>query len=219
MIIQPVNVSIPPLIEAGIIVGDLFRTGSVVRNRLGQIVALLDEAPATDEMVEKVTDAASHMKWIPSKRVVVIVSTVALTAALVTGGVLHKVKMHSQRNRAFPECVRKFETSWDDYRNAIRERRLDAETIDKLISDLDAVRQHSEENSNSTLDLSTEQGKSLVNFVADYTRKLAEANNVNLAEFQEQPQEPGQAEDAGINAVVYLRQNLAVQRKIFGDAA
>lgn len=221
MTIQPINVSIPPSIEAGINIGELFRKGSVVRNALGQIVAQLDEVPDTGEMVEKVADAVARTKWIPSKRVIIIASAVAVTAALVTGGVVHQVKKQAQRNMAMPECVRNFESSWDSYRNAIREQSLDAEIIDKLISDFDVVRQYSEEYGSSTLDLSTEQGKSLVNFVADYTSKLAEANSVDLSDLpkQAQKQEPGQPQAAGNDAVVDLRRNLVVQRKIFGDAA
>lgn len=221
MTIQPVNVYIPPLIEAGINMGELFRNGSVVRNALGQIVAHLDEVPDTSEMVEKVADAAARMKWIPSKRVIIIASAVAVTAALVTGGVVHTVKKQAQRKMAMPECVSNFGASWDRYQDAIRERRLDVEIIDKLISDFDVVRQYSEEHGSRTLDLSTEQGKSLVNFVADYTSKLADANSVDLSELREQAQaqEPGQPQAAASDAVVDMRRNLAVQRKIFGDAA
>lgn len=219
MTIQPTNVYIPRSIEAGINIGEFFRNGSVVRNASGQIVALLDEVPDTSEMVEKVADAAARMKWIPSKRVIIIASAAAVTAALVTGGVLYTVKNQAQRNMTMPECVRNFGASWERYREAIREGRLDAEIIDKLISDFDVVRQYSEEHGSSTLDLSTEQGISLVNFVADYTNKLAEANSVDLSEFQEQAQEPGQSQDAGSEAFVDLRRNLVVQRKIFGDAA
>ncbi|WP_461163595.1 hypothetical protein [Arthrobacter sp. R4-81] len=221
MTIQPVNVYIPPLIEAGINMGELFRRGSVVRNALGQIVAHLDEVPDTSEIMEKVADAAARMKWMPSKRVIIVASAALVTAALVTGGVVHTVKKKAERKMAMPECISNFGESFDRYQDAIRERRLDVEILDKLISDFDVLRQYSEEHGSCALDLSTEQGRSIVNFVDDYTSKLAEANGADLSAFRGQAQapEPDQPEDATNDAVVSLRRNLAVQRKIFGDAA
>lgn len=218
-IVQPI-IYVPPVIQAGLLIGKFTRNGSVVRNTSsGRIVKLLDEVPDTGEMVEKVVDATARMKWMPSKPVIII--SVAVTAVAVTGVVVHKVKKQAQRNIAMPECVRNFDASWDRYRDAIRDRRLDVEIIDKLLADFDAVRQYSEEHGSSTLDLSTEPGKSLVNFVADYTSKLAEANSVDLSDLQkqEQAQEQEQPQDPGNDVVVDLRRNLAVQRKIFGDAA
>jgi UPF0288 family protein (methanogenesis marker protein 3) len=98
------------------------------------------------------------------------------------------------------------------YLEAVRKGRLDAGIVGQLISDLDAVKAHS--NSDSiTVDFSPEQSETLVNLVVDYTRKLAEANSVELNELQEQ------TPDSENDAVVYLRRHLEVQRQIFTGAA
>lgn len=213
-IVQP-NIPVPPAIELGILAGELYRNGSVVRNvASGRIFKLLDEVPDTGEMLEKVADATARTKWMPSKPVVII-TTVAVAAAVATGVVVHQVKKQAQRSMAMPECVKNFSRSWDRYRDAIRDRSLDLEIIDQLIFDFDAVMQYSEgHDSSSTLDLSTKQGESLVDFVADYTSELAEANGVDLSDLQNQ-----ESKIPGNDVVVDLRRNLAVQRKIFGDAA
>jgi hypothetical protein len=217
-IVQP-NIHVPLDIELGIIAGRFIREGSVVRDAVSKkFVKLLNEVPDTGEMVEKVADATVRMKWMPSKPVIIITS-VAVTVAVVTGVVVHTVKKQAQRNMVMPECVKDFNASWGKYLDAIRERRLDVEIIDQLISDFDAVRGYSDDHGSSiTLDLSTKQGEPLV-FVADYTRKLAEANSVDLSDLQNQEQEQEQSRDPGNDVVVDLRRNLAVQRKIFGDAA
>lgn len=213
-IIQP-NIYLPPAIELGILAGTLVREGSVVRDAVSkQIVKHLQEVPDTGEAVEKVASAAARFRGLPRKPV--IITTVAVTAVAVTGVVvLQQVKKRAERNMAMPECVRTFGASWDRYRAAIREKCLDVEIIDQLISDFDAVRQYSEEHG-ATLDFSQGQGQSVVKFVAEYTSKLADANGMDLSELPEQAQsqEPGRNE-----AVVDLRRNLTVQRKIFSDAA
>lgn len=213
-VIQP-SIYLPPAIEMGILGGTLVREGSVVRDAVSkQIVKHLKEVPDVGETAEKVASAATRFRGLPGKPV--IITTVAVTAVAVTGVVaLQQVKKRAERNMATPECVRTFEASWDRYRAAIREKCLDVEIIDQLISDFDAVRQYSEEHG-ATLDLSQGQGKSVVKFVAEYTSKLADANSMDLSELREQTQaqEPGRHE-----AVVELRRNLTVQRKIFGEAA
>ncbi|MDD1477931.1 hypothetical protein [Arthrobacter sp. H16F315] len=185
-----------------------------------QIVKHLKEVPDTRETVENVASATARFRGLPRKPV--IITAVVATAVAVTGVVvLQQVKKHAERNMFMPECVETFGASWDRYREAIRDQCLDVKIIDQLISDFDAVRQCSEEHGSTTLDFSQGQGKSVVKFVADYTSKLADANSVVLSELQEpaHAQVPSQPQDAGDGAVVELRRNLAVQRKIFGDAA
>lgn len=216
-IIQP-NIYVPPAIELGILGGKLIREGSVVRDAVSkQIVKHLKEVPDTAETVEKVTRATARIKGLPSKPT--IITAVVVTAVAVTGVVvLQQVKKHAERNMAMPECVRIFGASWDAYREAIRDQRLDVEIIDQLISDFDAVRHYSD--GSTPLDFTREQGNSVVNFVARYTSKLADANGVDLNELREQvqAQDPSQHQDAGNDGAIELRRNLAVQRKIFGDA-
>lgn len=216
-IIQP-KIYLPPAIELGLHVGKYVREGSVVRDAASkQIVKHLKEVPGPGEEVENVASAAVRLKWMPSKPVI-IVTAVALTAVAVTGVVVHNVKKQAER-MALPECVRNFGISWDRYRDAIRDRRLDVEILDQFISDFDALLRYSEEHGAIPLDLSAGLGASLANFVADYTSKLAEANSVDLADLQKKERQREATRDPGHDVVVDLRRNLAVQRMIFGDAA
>lgn len=213
-IIQP-SIYLPPAIELGLLAGTLIREGSVVRDAVSkQIVKHLKEVPDAGETAEKVASAAARFRGLPGKPVVI--TTIAVAAVAVTGVVvLQQVKKGAERSLAMPECVRTFGASWDRYRAAIRNKCLDVEIIDQLISDFDGVRQYFEEHG-ETLDFSQGQGKSVVKFVAEYTSKLADVNSLDLGELREQTQtqEPGRNE-----AVVDLRRNLAVQRTIFGNAA
>ncbi|MFF2347816.1 hypothetical protein [Pseudarthrobacter sp. NPDC058119] len=211
-IIQP-SIYLPPAIELGLLAGTLIREGSVVRDGVSkQIVKHLKEVPDAGETAEKVASAAVRFRGLPRKHVVI--TTIAVAAVAVTGVVvLQQVK--SRAERSLPECVRTFGASWDRYPAAIRDKCLDVEIIDQLISDFDGVRQYFEEYG-ETLDFSQGQGKSVVKFVAEYTSKLADVNSMNLDELREQEptQEPGRNE-----AVVDLRRSLAIQRRIFGSAA
>lgn len=213
-IIQP-SIYLPPAIELGLLAGTLIREGSVVRDAVSkQIVKHLKEVPDAGETAEMVASAAARFRRLPRKPVVI--TTIAVAAVAVTGVVvLQQVKKRAERSLAMPECVRTFGASWDRYRAAIRDKCLDVEIIDQLISDFEGVRQYFEEHG-ETLDFSQGQGKSVVKFVAEYTSKLADVNSMNLGELREQAQtqEPGRNE-----AVVDLRRNLAVQRRIFGNAA
>ena len=111
------------------------------------------------------------------------------------------------------ECVERYNASLGAYLDAVRGGQLDADIVDRLISDFDAVRAYSDENGGITLDLKTKQGESLFNLVVDYTRQLAETNSIDLSglekpttEFKNDP-------------VVDLRRHLAFQRKVFTEAA
>ncbi|MCC9178619.1 hypothetical protein [Arthrobacter sp. zg-Y750] len=217
-IIQP-KLDVPAAIELGLLAGKYIREGSVVRDALSkQIVKHLKEVPDTVEIAEKAVGTAARLKWVPSKGAIVI-TAVAVTAVAVTGVVKHVVKKRAAQNVGLPECVRNFGASWDSYRAAIRDRRLDVEILDQFISDFDALLRYSEDEGSLPLDLSTEQGASLANFVADYTAKLADANSVDLADLQKKARQQEMTQDPKHDVVVDLRRNLVVQRKIFGDAA
>lgn len=217
-IIQP-KLDVPAAIELGLLTGKYIREGSVVRDALSkQIVKHLREVPDTVEIAEKAAATTARLKRVPSKGAIVI-TAVAVTAVAVTGVVKHVVKKRAEQNMALPECVSNFGASWDRYRAAIRDRRLDVEILDQFISDFDALLRYSEDEGTLPLDLSTEQGALLANFVADYTTKLADANSVDLADLQQKARQQEMTHDPKHDVVVDLRRNLVVQRKIFGDAA
>lgn len=157
--------------------------------------------------------AAAGTKLMPSK-LAMIVGGSLVVAVGVAGAVVYASKKRRAGKVTMPECVKNYNASLGGYLDAIREERLDADIIDQLISDFDAVREFSDESGSSIkLDLSTKQGEALSKLVVDYTRQLAEANSIDLGEFQ------GQTQDSGNGAVVDLRRHLAVQKKIFTEAA
>ncbi|MFC0439671.1 hypothetical protein [Kutzneria buriramensis] len=198
-----INVDIPPEIEAGINTGDLIRDCGVVRDTAGRIVALLKETSALKPDEDAVGAAARMLK----KPVIAGLATLAAV-----GTAAAAVAIVRQRKRALPECVKNYSDSLRAYLEAVRNQSLDAEIIDRLIADLDAVKAYSEDG-NITVDFSTEQSETLVHVVIAYTRQLAQANSIDL---DESPESTPTSADA---PVMDLRRYLEVQRRIFNDAA
>ena len=207
MISQP-YFYIPPEIEAGLLSGDLIQYGGIIRNRLGQIVKHLSEISKSDDSKKVLERVAASLK---SPKVITTVAVVTLALATTAFMVVRKWKVGGKP--AVPECVERYNASLGEYLDAVRTQRLDADIIDRLISDFDAVRAYSDESGSITLDFTTKQGESLSNLVVDYTRQLAEANSVNLSQLQIHASAPDDA------AVVDLRRHLEVQRDIFNEAA
>ena len=208
MIVQP-TFYIPPEIAAGLLSGDFIRYGGVVRDTAGRLVVHLREVPTPENAVEEVAKrAAASIKnpW-------VAVAAGALILVAVGGAVVLAVK--SQKKDAkpeVPECVKQYNGSLRTYLEAIRAGRLDVETIDRLIADLDAVMAYAEV-SDTAVAFSAEQLETLTKIVIEYTTRLAEANEIVLDE-----PEPVAAGAEG-NVVVDLRRYLEVQRRIFDEAA
>jgi hypothetical protein len=109
-----------------------------------------------------------------------------------------------------PTCIENFSASLAAYLEAARHGTLDAEIIDRLIADLDAVKAESDSGT-ITIEFSPEQFETLVGIVADHTRKLAEANQLELSNLPE----PANAQGA---TIIELRPYLAVQRELFSRA-
>lgn len=220
-IIQP-KLDVPLLIEQGLLAGKYVREGSVVRDAVSkQIVKQLKEVSGTGERVEKMASTAARLKWMPGKSTTIVLVSVGVAgvAGVAATRVIHGVKKRAERNIALPGCVRDFGDSWEKYRDAIRGQRLNVEILDQFISSLDALLGCAEEHGIIPLDLGTEQGAALANFVAVYTAELADANSAHLANREKIGWRQGTNQDSRRDVVVNLRRNLAVQRKIFGDAA
>jgi hypothetical protein len=199
---------IPPEIEAGFRSGSLIQYGGIVRNRSGHIVKHLKEVqlPAGNDK-EAAARVAAMLK---DPRV--LIPTLVVGAAAVGGAALATARR--RKLAVVPECVERYNASLGAYLEAMQEGRLDAGIIDQLISDLDAVVAYSDENGNNiSLDFSTKQAAILVKAVVDSTNQLAKENAIDLSELRE----GAPASEGG--AVVDLRPQLEVQRKIFTDAA
>ncbi|MEA5053259.1 MAG: hypothetical protein VB093_07440 [Propionicimonas sp.] len=204
MIIQP-TFYIPPDIAAGLLSGEFIRYGGVVRDTAGRLVTHLKEVS-----IPKPSEEAAAAAFSLLRKPVVLITTAVV--GVVAAGVAAVVVVSGRRKRAMPECVKSYTESLHTYLEAVRSKHLDAEIIDRLIADLDAVKEYSE-TAKITVDFTTEQSETLVRLVVDYTRQLAAANAVELNEPQDQ------APVSGDGVVVNLRHYLEVQRRIFNEAA
>lgn len=209
MISQPTYFHIPPEIEAGLLAGDLVRYGGIVRNQMGQIVKHLKEVSLPMSNEKSIARATGMLKDPRVLIPIAVAGTVAAGAAVIL--VAKKRKQASKPE--VPECVKIYNASLAAYVEAVHEGRLELNIIDRVIADLDAVKEYSDEDGSITLDFSTKHAEMLVKIVLDYTKQLAEANSVDLNELQ------GVAPASKNDTAVDLRRHLEVQRKIFTEAA
>ncbi|MFC9688305.1 hypothetical protein ACFTSF_07160 [Kribbella sp. NPDC056951] len=195
MPIQPVSFLIPPDIQLGLDAGTMVRYGGVIRRASGgQIVEHLREVPFTRTASAAARRAAATLT---DRRVITVIG-----AAAAAGGALLVIAVKGRieaRTRA-----KALDVSLLAYLEAVRAGTLDEGTISRLISDLDAVATHS---SNRQVALT----EAVVDLVADYTRKLAAANSIDLGELDDPALDAGSATDLG--------HHLEIQRRIFTIAA
>lgn len=217
-----VTLAIPAAIQAGLDSGSLVRWGGTIRDTAGLIVTYLDDAPVTPGFVETLLErSAAAVKLVPAKPAMIIGGAIFAVGA-VAGGVAIVAKRIQENKAPEPECVATYNTSLSRYLKAVRDGDLDADIVGRLIADLDAVRAYADGNGRRIkLDFRDKQGQALLELVAEYTTKLAEANSRDLAQLleQERVKEPSEPQESGNDAVEDLRRNLAVQMKIFCDAA
>lgn len=205
MPIQQFAYDIPNDIAIGIMKGMYKRFGGVVRDaKTGAIVKHLKEVevPKPKSGGEALAQAVkSHP-----------VAAVGIGVGVAAGGALTayavKKKKEKEYKKNSPECVIKFEKSLKAYLKAVRKGNLDEKTIDRLIADLEAIKEADAEEKIS-LELSTAELKQLVNMIYDYTKKLAKVNDVKLERFKQRSP----------NSIDNLHAYLEVQKRIFTEAA
>jgi len=212
MPVMQVTYDVPIAIAKGLVTGELNMLGTAaVRNGTG-IFAHVKEISRTVGDGENAIGASIAKSLKDPKVVVIGLGVVALVA--VGGGVAGWVagrKLQDAKPEV-PECVARYNASLGAYLKAIGTGSLDVDIIVRLISDLDAVKEDSE-SGKVALEFSVEESEALVNLVADYTSKLAEANWVELSVL-----EATTAESAD-SPVIDLRRYLEAQRQIFDKSA
>lgn len=206
MIDQPLLL-VPPEIELGLLEGTLKLFGSVVREAdTGRIYKHLTELVPSPE---KAQEAVKSMKLNPK----VVISVVAV-AAVVGGGVTYLVKKRKDSKLVpvedLPECITNFDAALRAYIEAGREGALDAEIVERLLEDLDAIKAFSDEG--NEVKISLDDLVPLFNMVIAHTSRLAEAYNVEVEDLDEQ----GDSEDG---VVVSLRRHLEAQKAILAEAS
>jgi anthranilate/para-aminobenzoate synthase component II len=188
--------------------GEYVRVGGVVRDHGGQLVKLLGDASPIDDAQEAAK--ASIAKVLRNRTVVGIGLGFAVVAAT-AGGAAYRAKRKTKAAQLeLPTSVENYSDSLAAYLEAARHGSLDAEIIERLIADLDAVNAESHSGT-ITIEFSPEQSETLVGIVAGHTRKLAEANERELSNLPE-PATQGAT-------IIELRPYLEVQRDLFSRAA
>ena len=205
MQVQQFAYDIPDDIAVGIMKGIYKRFGGVVRDaKTGVIVKHLKEVEVP---VEKKA-GGTMLQTVKQHPIATIGISVGMSvgAALTAYGVKNKKENEYKKNS--PECVIKFEKSLKAYLKAVRKGALDEKTIDRLMVDLEAIKEVGAEEKIS-LELSTAELKQLVNMIYDYTRKLAKANDIKLERFEQHTS----------NSIDNLYAYLEVQKRIFSEVA
>lgn len=205
MPIQQFAYDIPNDIAIGIMKGMYKRFGGVVRDaKTGAIVKHLKEV----ELPAEKKAGGAVMQAVKQHPVAAIGIGVGVAAGTALTAYAVKKKKENEYKKNSPECVLKFEKSLKAYLKAVRKGTLDEKTIDKLMADLEAIKEVDAEEKIS-LELSTVELKQLVNMIYDYTRKLAKVNDVKLERFKQHSP----------NSIDNLHAYLEVQKRIFQEAA
>jgi hypothetical protein len=206
MIDQPL-LFVPPEIELGLLNGTLKLFGSVVREAdTGRIYKHLTELVPSPE---KAQEAVKSLKF-NSK---VVISVVAV-AAVVGSGVTYVVKKRKDSNLVpaedLPECITNFGASLRAYIDAGREGALDAQVVERLLEDLDAIKAFSEEG--NEVKISLDDLVPFFDMVIAHTSRLAEAYDVEVKDLEEQGDSEGEV-------VTSLRRHLEAQKAILAEAS
>jgi hypothetical protein len=210
MAVLQTALDIPDDVFAGLVTGEYVRDGGVVRDLAGRLVKLLDDASPVTEAQESARAALA--KSLTRPRSVVIGLAVAAVAAAAGGVALVAVRRRRPTETAPPACVATYNASLAACLEAARAGTLDAGIINQLIADLDALLKQTSGGSVS-VDISLAETQTLVGIIAEHTRSLAEANDIDLDDLAEV--------GAGLDGrtIVDLRRYLELQGKIFGEAA
>ena len=201
---------IPDAIATGLATGLYRRIGSVVRYAVGpnkgQIVKHLKpvDMRAAEEAMGIGVKALRFVKVHKKGTIITIaVATSVGTAAFI----YNKVKNHE------PKVVTEFREALRVYIDAIREGSMDIDKIDKLMAALEELKKHKDYEKIS-IQFTTEELEVLVDRIYEYTIKLAQDNDVELAS-----DELNTAEMKNSGTIINLQNYLRAQKKIFGAVA
>lgn len=197
---------IPADIMTKLLTGEYRRIGGVVRYAIGpkkgQIVKHLD--PVDLKAVEQAQGfEAKALQFAKNNKKGLFIGA-AITGVAATGGyIYYKLKTRE------PAVITDFQSKLRIYIDEIRNGNLKLDTIIDLMAALDVLKQHKDYEKYS-IALSTDDLDVLVNRIYDYTIKLAENNDVELAEKERSHSD---------NSILNLQNYLKVQKRIFEEAA
>ena len=210
--IQQVAFDIPKEIALGLASGEYVQYGGVVRDAAGHIVKHLEPADVSNDVNKAIQVAAQAIQLAKENKKTAIgvlaVAGVAAAGGAVYAGVTHL--QHKKEERARKTAMDDFNAAFSEYLKALGNSELTVEKIDELENAISAL---SGSEKGCTIEIESEQFKSLVKSVRDYTERLSKANsaknsNVVFKLFEKKP-----------NDISGLKECLATQREILAQAA
>lgn len=210
--IQQVAFDIPKEIALGLASGEYVQYGGVVRDAAGHIVKHLEPADVSNDVNKAIQVAAQAIQLAKENKKTAIgvlaVAGVAAAGGAVYAGVTHL--QHKKEERARKTAMDDFNAAFSEYLKALGNSELTVEKIDELENAISAL---SGSEKGCTIEIESEQFKSLVKSVRDYTERLSKANsakssNIVFKLFEKKP-----------NDISGLKECLATQREILTQAA
>lgn len=210
--IQQVAFDVPKGIALRLASGEYVQYGGVVRDAAGHIVKHLEPADVSNDANKAIQVAAQAIQLAKENKKAAIgvlaVAGVAAAGGAVYAGVTHL--QHKKEERARKTAMDDFNAAFSEYLKALGNSELTVEKIDELEN---AISAPSGSEKGCTVEIESEQFKSLVKSVRDYTERLSKANsakssNVVFKLFEKKP-----------NDISGLKECLATQREILTQAA
>lgn len=210
--IQQVAFDVPKEIALGLASGEYVQYGGVVRDAASHIVKHLEPADVSNDVNKTIQVAAQAIQLAKENKKTAIgvlaVAGVAAAGGAVYAGVTHL--QHKKEERARKTAMDDFNAAFSEYLKALGNSELTVEKIDELENAISAL---SGSEKGRTIEIESEQFKSLVKSVRDYTERLSKANsakssNVVFKLFEKKP-----------NDISGLKECLATQREILTQAA
>lgn len=210
--IQQVAFDVPKEIALGLASGEYVQYGGVVRDAAGHIVKHLEPADVSNDANKAMQVAAQAIQLAKENKKAAIgvlaVAGVAAAGGAVYAGVTHL--QHKKEERARKTAMDDFNAAFSEYLKALGNSELTVEKIDELENAISAL---SGSEKGCTIEIESEQFKSPVKSVRDYTERLSKANsakssNVVFKLFEKNPTD-----------ISGLKECLATQREILTQAA
>ncbi len=210
--IQQVAFDIPKEIALGLASGEYVQYGGVVRDAAGHIVKHLEPVDVSNDVNKAIQVATQAIQLAKENKKTAIgvlaVAGVAAAGGAVYAGVTHL--QHKKEERARKTAMDDFNAAFSEYLKALGNSELTVEKIDELENAISAL---SGSEKGCTIEIESEQFKSLVKSVRDYTERLSKANSAKSSNdvfklFEKKP-----------NDISGLKECLATQREILTQAA
>ena len=201
MPVMNVNLLLDDSIYAGVKAG-LYELSGLVKNANNKRVKrhLPTVVDATKEGATKAIDMIRE-----HKKGLFIVSGVLVVGGAVAGAVTYI----SQRDKI--KAKKRFAETLEIYLNSAQEGTLTSNLIDDLLASIEVVSKFSKDGS-VPINLTSKQLYSLFDSIYDFTKRMADANNVNTEEIKA-------PSNLSKGKILDLRNYLVMQKQIFDNAA